>query len=350
MSKKRVEWVDISKGIGILLVIIGHCVYLGHFAHNWIFSFHMQLFFILSGLFLSQDSVVNCFKKKCKQLIIPYIVFCIIGLAVSLIIPQWRGFSLKDIARDIYWGYPNAFNVSSVWFLVCLFVTVFIFNIILIIQKKKSVLGWMLFTAIVCFGFLFGRFPGVLASFPAGRMPLDSDCACVALLFLALGYFFRNKIFLLGKDLSEKSIGIPFICAIVSLAVTVLIVLLNGTVNLHGITYHNEILYICGSLSGFFFVFFLSLIVEKTDFVKGVLVWFGRNSLKIMGVQAIVVRLYLFIVNSITGDAYQLYFLPPLYAVIGCFAVTIVSAVIVIFYNGVKKQVVASKSQSHITA
>ena len=29
MKINRIEWLDVSKGIGIILVIIGHCVYLG---------------------------------------------------------------------------------------------------------------------------------------------------------------------------------------------------------------------------------------------------------------------------------------------------------------------------------
>ena len=62
--KMRLEWVDISKGIGILLVIIGHCVYIGGSIHNWIFSFHMPLFFILSGMFIKDEPVQKFVGKK----------------------------------------------------------------------------------------------------------------------------------------------------------------------------------------------------------------------------------------------------------------------------------------------
>ena len=46
---KRVEWIDLAKGLGMLLVILGHCVCFGGIMHNAIFAFHMPLFFILSG-------------------------------------------------------------------------------------------------------------------------------------------------------------------------------------------------------------------------------------------------------------------------------------------------------------
>lgn len=301
----------------------------------------MQLFFILSGLFFSQSSVTSCFKKKIKQLIVPYIIFCIIGILLSLLIPQWRGFTYKDVLRDIYWGYPNAVNVSSVWFLVCLFVVTLVFNIILIIQKKNKLIGWAAFLVIVGFGFSLGRLPAVLGSFPAGRMPFDSDCACVALLFFGLGYYFRDKILSFGKQTSKK-IGVCTMGSLASLAVTVIIAVLNGTVNLHGITYHNELLYICGALAGFFFVFFISLIIEKQKQLRNILIWFGKNSLKIMGAQAIVLRLYLLVINNISGNSYKLFFLPPLYAVLGCFVVTIISAGVIAAYNTVKNRFIGS--------
>lgn len=62
-NENRIDWVDISKGLGIILVIIGHCVYLGGLIHNWIFSFHMPLFFILSGIFIRKIKL-NSFIKK----------------------------------------------------------------------------------------------------------------------------------------------------------------------------------------------------------------------------------------------------------------------------------------------
>lgn len=47
-ESNRIEEVDISKGIGMVLVITGHlCV--GAPLRNFIYSFHMPLFFVLSG-------------------------------------------------------------------------------------------------------------------------------------------------------------------------------------------------------------------------------------------------------------------------------------------------------------
>ena len=48
MKDNRIEWVDEAKGIGIILVMLGHCYLNWNFCF-WFYSFHMPLFFILSG-------------------------------------------------------------------------------------------------------------------------------------------------------------------------------------------------------------------------------------------------------------------------------------------------------------
>ena len=45
---KRIEWIDIAKGIGIILVVIGHISQI-EVLNDIIYSFHMPLFFIISG-------------------------------------------------------------------------------------------------------------------------------------------------------------------------------------------------------------------------------------------------------------------------------------------------------------
>ena len=44
---ERIEWIDEAKGIGIVLVMLGHC-YLHRKFCFWFYAFHMPLFFILS--------------------------------------------------------------------------------------------------------------------------------------------------------------------------------------------------------------------------------------------------------------------------------------------------------------
>ena len=47
-EQSRADWIDVLKGIGIILVVIGHVNTKG-FLVQWLYTFHMPLFFALSG-------------------------------------------------------------------------------------------------------------------------------------------------------------------------------------------------------------------------------------------------------------------------------------------------------------
>ena len=80
-SHDRIVWVDCIKGFAILSVIAGH-TFTNHILRGLIFSFHMPLFFMLSGY--TSHSEINknqIYSKMCKlffALIIPaYIIYFI---------------------------------------------------------------------------------------------------------------------------------------------------------------------------------------------------------------------------------------------------------------------------------
>ena len=79
--EKRIEWIDIAKSLGIFLVVIGHTginVFMPSVA-KWIYSFHMPLFYFISGMMFNGDKYSSnfClfFKKRFQSLIFPYILF-----------------------------------------------------------------------------------------------------------------------------------------------------------------------------------------------------------------------------------------------------------------------------------
>ena len=76
-SSLRTEWLDVCKGLGIFLVVIGHTsiAQISQTVYNWIYSFHMPMFYMLSGMMLN-DSKYSDFrsyiKRRLKTLIIPF--------------------------------------------------------------------------------------------------------------------------------------------------------------------------------------------------------------------------------------------------------------------------------------
>lgn len=90
-SKTRIEWVDAAKGIGILMVMFGH---------NWLdwkycyyfCSFHMPLFFILTGYtFSDRRAPFNFIKQKAKVLLIPYVLFVVCNLIFYGVLSHTHG-------------------------------------------------------------------------------------------------------------------------------------------------------------------------------------------------------------------------------------------------------------------
>ena len=79
MSDKRNDIVDIAKGIGIFLMVIGHTG-IPLPLRIWIYSFHMPLFFFISGFFYKRDKygIGSFVKARCKTLVIPYFIFLVI--------------------------------------------------------------------------------------------------------------------------------------------------------------------------------------------------------------------------------------------------------------------------------
>lgn len=49
VSEKRLEYLDYTKGFAILIMLFGHCMSDNNLFHNWIFSFHMPIFFVVCG-------------------------------------------------------------------------------------------------------------------------------------------------------------------------------------------------------------------------------------------------------------------------------------------------------------
>lgn len=85
-SKARMNWLDCTKGIGILLVVSGHVLAssdttLSVSISKFIYLFHMPLFFFAAGSTLKEEGLRSFVTRKSVVLLVPYTVFLVsIGL------------------------------------------------------------------------------------------------------------------------------------------------------------------------------------------------------------------------------------------------------------------------------
>ena len=142
-KKQRIEYIDALKGIAIFFVLWGHSLqYLKNgydFFHNpmfeFIYSFHMPLFFILSGFFFRSSQKRNLKEfllKKSIQLLLPCIVWSVIFILMWVSINLIKGNShvYSDLPKRILSG------AWDIWFLRELFISYFIVFVSLKILKK----------------------------------------------------------------------------------------------------------------------------------------------------------------------------------------------------------------------
>lgn len=138
--KQRIAWLDLVKLFTIYLVVLGHVTammvngfFMGARLINFISSFHMPLFMLLSGYFVSskflQGSFIELLKNKAKQLLLPSLI-CSLVCCVYL-------FLFRDIVnfRDEI--------IGNSWFLKVLFVYYVIFYLL----KRLHINDWFLFVA-----------------------------------------------------------------------------------------------------------------------------------------------------------------------------------------------------------
>ena len=66
-KNNRIEWIDICKYLGILAIYIGHFGTDAGSAFKFVFTYHVPLFFFLSGCMDTYDKENNYFKYVWKK-------------------------------------------------------------------------------------------------------------------------------------------------------------------------------------------------------------------------------------------------------------------------------------------
>ena len=76
MSHERIEWIDVVKGIGILLVAGSHIF--GGAVGKYSEWFYMPLFFFLSGYLYAHAAGWSFIGKRVRHLLLPYAAFMVL--------------------------------------------------------------------------------------------------------------------------------------------------------------------------------------------------------------------------------------------------------------------------------
>ena len=156
---KRIEYIDAAKGLAMILVVIGHCHWKGHLAGSLIYSFHMPLFFIISGFFLKQLTLRKSVIRSAVNYLRPYLITCCILLAISLVATSIKG---ADLLEDLWKCVKTAFYggkcpgckghfIGPMWFLLGLFWAVITYSFLRNRMREpyRAVCVWVLLFAAI---------------------------------------------------------------------------------------------------------------------------------------------------------------------------------------------------------
>lgn len=156
--KNRIDWIDCAKGIAVLLVIIGHTYNDKTNAdailiRGSIYSFHIPLFFILSGtadaFSNNNDQFVRKTEKAFKNLILPALIIYIIQLIFGFLehphVNNWSIF-LQNIINAFIFGSGTEvtigpaviFSFGMKWFLIVMFCGRILFDYLHLRLSNKS--------------------------------------------------------------------------------------------------------------------------------------------------------------------------------------------------------------------
>ena len=202
-SSKREIWIDTAKGIGMLSIMVGHLNgSLPKFLNvNFVYAYHLLIFFLLAGYNLKPRKVDGAYlKKRSRRLLLPYGISCLAITLVDLITLFAKGEAtlsaigksiLSDFLRSLYaCGYEGNFHfwktgeqIGALWFLPALFLALLFFDLLLQRTQKSHILGGVTFVMLL-FGLLSAKWIW---------LPFSLQSSCMAVFFLWLGYEIRNR-------------------------------------------------------------------------------------------------------------------------------------------------------------
>lgn len=313
-KKKRLDYFDMAKGFGSILVLLGHLQGDEFFKLSpyilpmceWIFSFHMPLFFIVSGMLLChrndlEKDTKTLVVKRFKGIMIPYFWFSIFYFSVVIYALIFGSIQPTTFYVNL-WYVLGLYGMNVLWFLPTLFLSEILF--IFITKKSYSKSGFLSggkFAAIkiICIAIL-----SHLLSYKLTTMNFDSFLLervhefllvllrplCAAA-FIGIGYISYKYIFSENSGFSVKLCSIfknntnsfvkkaaGFLLGIIIIVLGAYFVKINHGVDFRSMVFKNVFFYYLCSLCGSFGLITICKNIPKISVIS----FFGVNSLIFM--------------------------------------------------------------------
>lgn len=278
-----IRWINNLKGFGILLVVLGHLLPREEFG-KWIYSFHLPLFFYISGYLYSikpqgAQTVWGGVKKAFIRLMCPFYFWSYLCLLINFVVAviwcqEQVNLLVRYTVRVTLGGGQNGLrdlglSLFPLWFIPPLFCTKVLLIIVRQYIKKESVRIILLLSLSVigvCLFYFDIHIP---------YLPYRLDVAFISIPFVLLGVY-HNKLY---KKLKRPSVGLILVCigtisSIINSRLSPI-----GTIEIVDYQISNPFLFYFSAInlcSGFFILF--ETIIKESSVSE----FFGNNSMIVM--------------------------------------------------------------------
>ena len=237
---RHVEWIDLLKGISILIVIAGHTITPDTVMWRLVYSFHIPLFFIISGYTFKKvpkEQVIIAFWHDVKRILIPVVLIrfisCLIGVGYKRydlatgIVDMYRRikWATVDDVTVQYFNFPQikAPGIGILWFLMAMFVAKTVYRILLYIPARFRVI-------IIFVGMLVNMYMG----YHKLVLPLSLHIVFLVMAFMEFGHQL-NKYDIASKSLPRWAYFILLVVWLTATLVFGIYIQVAGNIYKYGI-------------------------------------------------------------------------------------------------------------------
>lgn len=278
---QRINWIDISKAIGMICVVIGHTI--TGVLKTSVYWFHMPLFFFISGYLYRPDNDYYTFlRKKSLFFLVPYISF----LIIFSIYEYLAYFYTNNFEFFVNWqtkifhkilGGPYIYGIFDVfWFITCLFVTQQVYNF-LYCRFKNNKNYPLIFISIIVLAYCLAMLDSWFL--PERKFPWSLNTVLFALPFYCLGHFFAQ--YPLKK---KKTFILTFIIALIIFIIAIFSYyhLYRINLSIKAKEYSYPLINLILPMSGIILTQTLAILISKIPYLSQSFISIGKSSLIIM--------------------------------------------------------------------
>lgn len=281
--------IDISKALGIFLVVIGHT---NNVFVSYIYQFHMPLFFFLSGYVFKKNKIFalkNYIFSKIKKIYFPFVITNVIFMCMHNFFSFIYFYTVKSNVK-LYYVFNDYISqfikiislgggeqlVGPLWYLIALFEITILFAFFLKILRKYKLNNEIYIFALSLILYFIGC---------NIKLPRTLSQSFIGMLFYCMGYIYKNH---------ENELKIKKEVAFLSLILIILINQINE-VDMGSLNIHFKLLFILTGFSGIYMTLYFAKLISNIKLKKHFILYCGKHTMTILIGHCICFKLVMFL-------------------------------------------------------